>query len=87
LKSLFSAKLGAPYWKGPVALVDGSTIEIVAVESADGSMPEYSIVTPPDNKICPEAVSGCKRRKFPSARHAVVSLEREVNQALYRSRT
>ena len=88
LKSLFSAKLGAPYWKGPVRLVDGSVIDIVAVESADGLVPEYSIVTSPSNKICVTTL--WRHTKGASSRrpvHAVLRyFERVLNQALYRGR-
>jgi proteasome lid subunit RPN8/RPN11 len=86
LKALFSEKIGAPYWKGALTLVDGSRIGIVAVEGAASDGAEYSIVTSPDNTICPDIVAAYKGRKFPAARHAVLYLERDLNQALYRSR-
>jgi hypothetical protein len=86
LKSLFSEKLGAPYWKGSLTLIDGSAIDIVAVESEDNATPEYSIVTSPKNTICPDTLAEFKDLKFSAARHAVVRLERDLNRALYRDR-
>jgi hypothetical protein len=86
LKALFSEKLGTFYWKGPLTLIDGSAIDIVAAESADGPASEYSIITSPNNTICPETVAGYKGRTFPAARHALLNLERDLNQSLYHSR-
>lgn len=86
LKALFSEKIGAPYWKGPLTLVDGSRIDIVAVEGAIDEGADYTIVTSPDNTICPEIIAAYKARKFPAARHAILQLERDLNQALYRNR-
>ena len=45
LKALFSKNIGAPYWKGPLPLVDGSHAEVVAMENAEGGAPSYSIAT------------------------------------------
>jgi len=83
LKALFSEKLGTFYWKGPLTLVDGSAIDIVAAESVDGPAAEYSIITTPNKTICPDTVADYKGRTFPAARHAVLNLERDLNQALY----
>jgi hypothetical protein len=86
LKSLFSQRLGAPYWKGPLTLIDGSRIDVVAVESADSDTPEYSIVTAGDNETCAETLVGYKGRKFGAARHAIFQLERDLNRAIYQNR-
>ena len=86
LKALFSEKIGAPYWKGPLTLVDGSTIDIVAVEGAGSDARDYTILTSPDDKTCADTVATYKGRTFPAARHAVLNLERDLNQALYRKR-
>jgi hypothetical protein len=86
LKAQFSDKLGTFYWKGPLTLIDGSAIDIVAAESADGSLPEYSIVTSSKNTTCADTVAGYKDRTFPAARHALVTFERDLNQALYQNR-
>src|SRR5688572_5924855 len=86
LKSLFSEKLGAPYWKGQLALIDGSRIDVVAVESTDSNTPEYSIVTAGDNETCADTLAGYKGRKFGGARHAIFQLEKDLNRAIYLNR-
>jgi len=86
LRALFSEKLGAPYWKGPLILVDGSRMDVVAVESANGNAPEYSIVTAGDHPACAEALTAYKGRKFASARHAIIQLEKDLNREIYRVR-
>ena len=86
LKSLFSERLRAPYWKGPLTLVDGSHLDVVAVESSDGRIPEYSIVTAGDHPTLGEALATYKGRKFASARHAIIQLERDLNREVHRSR-
>lgn len=86
LKSLFSDKLQATYWKGPLILVDGSRLDVVAVESADGALPEYSIVTAGDHPTLAEKLATYKGRKFASARHAIIQLERDLNREVYRGR-
>jgi hypothetical protein len=86
LKSLFSERLGVPYWKGPLTLIDGSRIDVVAVESTDSHTPAYSIVTAGDNETCAEMLTGYKDRKFGAARHAIVQLEKDLNRAIYQNR-
>jgi integrative and conjugative element protein (TIGR02256 family) len=85
LRSLFSEKIGAPYWKGPLTLVDGSQLDLVAVESTDGRS-EYSIVTAGDHPTCAEPLASYKGRKFASARQAIIHLERDLNRELYQTR-
>jgi proteasome lid subunit RPN8/RPN11 len=86
LKPLFSEKLQAPYWKGALTLVDGSRLDVVTLESADGGPPEYSIVTSKNYAICAGALAAYKGRKFRSARHAIIQLERDLNREIYRAR-
>jgi proteasome lid subunit RPN8/RPN11 len=86
LRPLVSRSTGAPYWKGPVELIDGSRAEVVAVESVEGPALSYSIATSATNPVFTDVVPRCRERHFRSARHAVLHLERELNQALYRSK-
>lgn len=86
LRSLFSERLGAPYWKGPITLIDGSSIDVVAVESSDSNTPEYSIVTAGDKETCADTLAGYKGRKFGAARHAIFQLEKDLNRAIYLNR-
>ena len=84
LKPLVSKSTGVPYWKGPLALVDGSRADIVTMESVDGPTPSYSSATSAKNPLFADVLARCQERQFPSARHAVLHLERELNGALYR---
>jgi hypothetical protein len=86
LKSLVSKNTGALYWKGQLALVDGAHVEIVTMEGTDGEMPSYSIATSSKNPLFAAVLARCQERQFGSARHAVLHLERGLNEALYRAK-
>jgi hypothetical protein len=82
LKALFSKDVGALYWKGALVLIDGSHAEVLAMEnSANGGEQFYSITT--GRKEFAEAMTEYKTRRFPSARHAVLLLQNDLNQAIY----
>jgi hypothetical protein len=86
LKALLSREIGAPYWKGPLSLVDGSRAEVVAMEDPDDNARSYSIATSSKNPVFADTVAQYKQQKFRSARHAVLHFERDLNQALYRGK-
>ncbi len=86
LKALLSKDSGAPYWKGPLQLVDGSRAEVVAIEDPDDKARSYSIATSCKNPVIADILTQYRARKFRSARHAVLQLERDLNQALYRGK-
>jgi hypothetical protein len=86
LKALLSKEIGAPYWKGPLLLVDGSRAEVVAMENPDDLARSYSIATSSKNPMLADILARYQDRKFRSARHAVLHLERDLNQALYRGK-
>ena len=83
LKALLSKEIGAPYWKGPLSLVDGSRADVVAMENPDDKARSYSIATSSKNPLIADILPQYKDRKFRSARHAVLHLEHDLNQALY----
>lgn len=83
LKALFSKSTGAPYWKGPITLVDGSRALIVAMENGGDDKPSYSIMAADENPVLADIKASYKNRHFRSARHAVIQLERDLNQAIY----
>ena len=82
LKAMLSKKHGTPYWKGALHLVDGSHASIVAMES-HGKKPIYTISTAFKNPAAAEVLAAYTDREFPTARHAVIQLERDLNHALY----
>lgn len=86
LKPLLAKDIGAPYWKGPLSLVDGSRAEVVAMEDPDDTARSYSIASSSKNPDITDILEQYKERKFRSARHAVLHLERDLNQALYRGK-
>jgi hypothetical protein len=86
LKALLSKDTGGPYWKGPLSLVDGSRAEVVAMEDTDDKARSYSIATSCKNPVIADIATEYQERKFRSARHAVLQLERDLNQALYRGK-
>jgi hypothetical protein len=80
-----SKSLGAVYWKGPVKLIDGSQVDMVAIESTEG-FAHYSItLRNPDPKYA-EILASYKERQFDSARHAVVQLRDNLNSLLFENR-
>jgi hypothetical protein len=86
LKPFLSKSVGAPYWKGPLSLVDGSHAEVVAMENPDGRQSSYSIASSCKNPLIADTLTRYRERQFRSARHAVINLERDLNQALYRGK-
>jgi hypothetical protein len=80
----FSKDSDIPYWKGSVPLVDGSGAVVVAMEDPDDNARSYSITASSRNAAIADILAHYKKRKFRSARHAVLQLERDLNQALYR---
>lgn len=77
-----SPKLGL-YWRGPVEFLDGSSVQIVLVEDLSSRVPRYSIVLrdPPD--ALKPVTEQLAKRKFPSARAALITTERSCNRILY----
>lgn len=84
LKALLSKSIGALYWKGSLPLVDGSRVEVVVLEDSANGVPYYSITTAHEKTILSDVSAHYKERRFPSARHAVLHLERDLNQTIYR---
>jgi len=80
-----SPKLGL-YWRGPVEFLDGSSVQIVLVEDLSSRVPRYSIVLrdPPD--ALKPVTEQLAKRKFPSARAALITTERSCNRILYEQR-
>ena len=84
LKSLMSKETGAVYWKGPVTLVDGSSASVVAVEETNGTDTSYSVAISSSDPAIAEVGHRYRHQQFRSAREALMTLERDLNRALYR---
>lgn len=85
-KPMLSKDSGALYWKGRLSLIDGSRVDVVAIENHQGEAQSYSIGYACNNPALADIVQKYKRRKFPGARHAVLRLEHDLNQALYQAK-
>ena len=86
LKALLSKNIGALYWKGSLALVDGSLAEVFAIENLADGAPYYSITTASKNSSPCRCVGYRTRNKGSVARHAVHHLEKDLNEAIYRGK-
>lgn len=86
LRPLFSQSLEAFYWKGKLDLIDGSHVEILVMETGHNGAASYSITVSGRNKDNAQFASEVMNRTFKSARHAVISLERDLNRALYNAK-
>jgi hypothetical protein len=78
-----SEKLGM-YWRGPLELLDGSSVEVVVVEDSASANPTYSVTlrsVPASLKSIAEELANVE---FPSARTALITAERSCNRELYR---
>jgi hypothetical protein len=86
LKALFSKSLGALYWKGPMALIDGSRVELLVLENTGDSTPSYSIKVNSPDAALHEVLDLYEDRQFESARHAVMQLRDNLNHLLFAQR-
>jgi hypothetical protein len=85
LRAMASKATGTAYWKGPFELADGSRVTVVAAEGDDKERPHYEIAAAGQSIALDGIKARFKNRRFPSARHAVIELERELNRALFKS--
>jgi hypothetical protein len=83
LKALYSKSVGAPYWKGAISLIDGSDVEVVALEDSRDGSSFYSIGAGRQEPALAEVLAAYKERRFRSARHAVLELQTDLNRAIY----
>ncbi|ESX62658.1 hypothetical protein X760_05920 [Mesorhizobium sp. LSHC422A00] len=86
MKALLSKSAGTPYWKGTLTLIDGIQADVVAMENAESSEPYYSVATSRKTADVEHIRTQYQERQFRSARQAVVDLERDLNQAIYRAK-
>ena len=65
LKPLLAKDIGAPYWKGPLTLVDGSRAEVVAMEDPDDTARSYSIATSSKNPAIADILDAVQGTQIP----------------------
>ena len=81
LKPRLSPRSGTLFWKGPLALVDGTEAQLRVVEVEDG---EELVYYPTVSPTSAEAEKLCEA-PFRSASEAVRALELRLNRAIYES--
>ena len=82
-----SAHMKKFYWRGPIKLVDNTIIQITVLELTDdhsNSKPQYAVFVKDTPIACPEITEQLDTR-FYSAAEAVYSVEKKMNQLLYRT--
>lgn len=81
LKPFMSKETGGVYWRGKLPLIDGSTIDMVVAETnARGGAYHVMIKNTP---AAAEGVLG-QRVEFRSAAEAVITVERRLNERIFR---
>ena len=85
-KPLFSARAGTFYWKGPLDLVDGTTVDVVAMETGDEGTCRYLTTAASSPDILGEMLKAYPTETFKSARHAIHHLKEWLNHVLYDSK-
>jgi hypothetical protein len=71
-------------WKGRLNLIDDSNVEVLAMETVDDAKSSYSIGVIGDSADRWKALKRYEDRSFRSARHAVLSLEGDLNREVFR---
>jgi proteasome lid subunit RPN8/RPN11 len=83
LKPALSKGLGTIYWKGTIPLIDGSDADVLAIERPDHGADKYGITAKNYEEASSKVVERYKERSFPSARQAVMQLQRDMNHEIY----
>lgn len=84
VKAFFSKRADSLYWRGQLYLIDDTPVEVIVLESINGSRLSYSITL-----SGPKAeLSQCKQlylnRSFNSAWKAIRSLEHDLNREIFK---
>jgi integrative and conjugative element protein (TIGR02256 family) len=80
-----NAKLGV-YWRGPLELANGGSVEVVVLEDSAASHPTYTVTLREPPAFLKELAEEIANVEFPSARAALITTERSCNRALCRQR-
>jgi len=82
-KPLFSKSMGAFYWKGRLEFIDGAFADVVVLEDSGDGKPSYTVSLPGQKISQLEILSAYQERTFKSARHAILSLEKDINKEIH----
>jgi hypothetical protein len=87
LKPFRSKETGGVYWRGPIALVDDSEAQVVVAEVDEKGGHRYAVSFKTGNPLSDPDAESYSTKRFESAREAVVRLERDLNQAIFRAKS
>lgn len=74
------------YWRGTIILSDQSSVEVIAMERQGKGAHAYRVTVVTDkNRLLSGVVADGLKKKFSSARVALLWLERQLNQAIFRA--
>lgn len=81
-----SPKLGL-YWRGPIGLVNGETVQVVVVENQSAKPQTYSLAFRDTPENLQKVAEELMEVDYPSARAALIQAERTCNKALFSQRS
>ncbi len=87
LRPFRSKDTGGVYWRGPITLVDNSRAQVVVAEVDEKGDASYAVSFKTDRALTELDAETYASKRFHSAREAIVLLERELNRAIYRTRS
>lgn len=85
LKPFFSKQTNSLYWKGEIALIDATPVELLILESTDDQGPSYSVTIMGSRANNFQSKQLYSKRNFDSAWKAAISFERDLNHEIYSS--
>ncbi len=85
VKAFFSRQADSLYWRGKIVLIDGTSVEIIVLESDTNNNPSYSIALSGASAQLFRVSELYRKRSFDSAWKAVWSLERDLNREIFNS--
>lgn len=82
-KALFSKNTNIFYWKGKLNFVDDTSSDVLVMENQHNSGWVYSITAGDQRPLVSNISTRYKDRTFKSARHAISSMEKDINREIY----
>jgi proteasome lid subunit RPN8/RPN11 len=83
VKAFFSKQANSLYWKGKLHLIDDTSVDIIVLESINGSKLSYSIALSGLSAGPFECNRSYLKLSFDSAWKAIYSLERDLNREIF----
>ncbi len=84
MKPFASKSTGSLYWRGPVRLIDDSTVEALVLEALEEGQASYSSTLAKSDAKRFQCLASHSEQAFDSARRALRILEQELNRELFK---